>query len=163
MARMTFRASEEYELKLLKYQQRSPEIIKAAIYAGAKVIADAIKSAIAALPTDTFRFLRNGEKYNGPTEVEKKDLQESFGITPIKKGKDGNWSAKVGFDGYGSVPTRKYPNGVPNQLVARSIESGSTVRKKTPFVRTAVTRAKRAAQEAMAKAADAEIEKIYKS
>lgn len=163
MARMTFRASEEYELKLLKYQQRSPEIIKAAIYAGAKVVADAIKKALDALPTDTFRFLRNGEKFNGPTSHEKEDLQAAFGVTPITLGKDGNYSAKIGFDGYGSIPTNKYPNGVPNQLVARSIESGSTVRKKTPFVRTAVNRVKKAAQEAMAKAADAEIEKIYKS
>jgi len=163
MARMAFRASKEYELKLLQFQKSAPQVIIAAIYAGAKVIADAIKKALGELPTDQFRHLKEGEKFNGPTEHEKKDLIAAFGVTPIKRGKDNNFSAKIGFDGYGSIPTRKYPSGVPNQLVARSIESGSTVRKKTPFVRSTVTRAKKAAQEAMVKAADAEIEKIFKS
>lgn len=163
MARMTFRAAEEYELKLSSLSASAPEVIKAAIYAGARVMANAIKNALTSLPTDKFRYLRNGEKFSGPTASEKSDLIESFGITPIAKNRSGDWSAKIGFDGYGSTPTPKYPNGVPNQLVARSIDSGSTVRKKTSFVRKAVNRARAETQEAMATATDEAIKKIYES
>ncbi len=162
MARMTFRAAEEYELKLSRLSYSSPEIVKAAIAAGAKVVADAIRKALEALPTDKFRFLRDGEKYIGPTEREKADMLESFGITPIQRDRDDNWNAKIGFDGYGSLPTKKYPKGVPNQLVARSVESGSTVRKKTPFVRNTVNQVKKTAQDAMAKATDEELEKLWR-
>jgi len=161
MANVTFRASEEYELRLSRLANESPNVITAAIYAGARVIADAIKAALNALPTDKFRYLRNGDKYKGLTEDEKRDLQESFGITPIRKGSDGNWSAKVGFDGYGSTRTLKYPKGVPNQLTARAAESGSRIREKTPFVRTSVNRVKGAAQAAMEEAGEAEIRKIF--
>ena len=52
-----------------------------------------------------------------------------MGISPIKH--DGDYiNAKVGFDGYGSIPTKKYPKGVPNQLVARSVNSGTSFLKK---------------------------------
>lgn len=161
MAQMTFRAGEEYEIRLARMAAETPNVIKAAIYAGAKVLADAIKSALNALPTDKFRYLRDGEQFIGLTASEKKDLQESFGITPIMKGKNGDWSAKIGFDGYGSFRTRKYPGGVPNQLTARAAESGSRIRKKTPFVRTAVNRAKAAARAAMEEDGEAEIKKIF--
>lgn len=163
MARMTFRASEEYEIMLSKLAAESPEIIKSAIFAGARVLADSIKAKLNALPTDKFRFLRNGNKFSGPTQSEKNDLIESFGVTPISKNKNGNWSAKIGFDGYGSTPTPKYPNGVPNQLVARSVDSGSSIRKKTSFMRHGIASAKSAAQEAMAAATDEGIQKTFES
>lgn len=163
MARMTFSATEEYEFKLSRLSYSSPEIVKAAIRAGARVVADAIRKALDALPTDKFRYLKDDEKYKGPTEREKADLLASFGITPVTRDKNDNWNAKIGFDGYGSMPTKKYPRGVPNQLVARSIESGSSVRKKTPFVRNTVNRMKKAAQDAMAHVADEEIEKLWRN
>jgi len=161
MANVTFRASEEYELRLARLADDSPRIIKKVIYAGAGVIADAIKAALSAMPTYKPKFLINGEKMKGPTEQEKRDLIESFGITRIRKGNYGDYSAKVGFDGYGSRPTKKYPNGVPNQLVARATESGSSVRWKRPFVRTSVMRVRAAAQAAMEEAGEAEIRKIF--
>lgn len=57
--------------------------------------------------------------------------------------KNGAHDVKIGFDGYGSKPTRKYPKGVPIPLTARSIISGTSFRPKNNFVRRAVNRKKK--------------------
>lgn len=160
MARMTFKAGEEYAIKLSKLATKQEEIAKKAIYAAAGIVADRIKANLNALPEEKFRYLRDGEKFVGVPERQKKDLIDSFGITPITTDSKGNWNAKIGFDGYGSIPTKKYPNGLPNQLLARAIESGSSVRRKKPFVRPAVNATKKQAQAKMAEIIDKEIEKI---
>ena len=116
---------------------------------GCKVVADKVASNLSSLPVDKFRHLGDGEKFAGVPQSQKNDLQSGFGVTPIKQDSDGNWNAHVGFDGYGSHPTVKYPKGVPNQLLARAIESGSSVRQKTPFVRPAVNATKKEAIDAM--------------
>ena len=55
---------------------------------------------------------------------------------------------KIGFDGYNEVQTKTFPNGQPNALIARSIESGSSTREKTPFLRPALAAARKQAIEA---------------
>lgn len=132
MARMTFKAGDEYALKLSRLATGSDEIAKKAIYQGAKIVADKIKANI---PKDTG------------------DLAESFGITKIDVDSDGDWNAKLGFDGYDR-------DGVPNQLKARAIESGTSKLPKKPFVRPAVNATKKQAQETMARVIDEEIKKI---
>jgi hypothetical protein len=160
MAKFTFQAGEEFALRLSKLGAASEEIAKRAIYAGAEIIADEIRRNLDALPTDTPRRLRPGEKFSGPTEREKEDLLSSFGVTPVKLDRDGFWNVKIGFSGYNRNVTRKYPKGVPNQLVARAVESGSSVRQKRPFVRRAVTGKKKEALAAMEKAADEAMRQI---
>lgn len=160
MARISFKSGDEYALKLSKLATNSEEIAKKAIYQGAKVVADKINQNLNALPEEKFRYLRGGDKFSGVPEQQKQDLKDSFGVTPIQRDKDGNWNAKIGFDGYGSIPTSKYPQGIPNQLLARSIESGSSVRQKRPFVRPAVNATKKKAVEAMKKVIDEETQKI---
>lgn len=160
MARMTFKAGDEYALRLSKLANGSDEIAKKAIYEAAKITADKIKENLDAIPTDKFRLLKPGEIFTGLPTAQKQDLVDAFGITPIAKDENGNWNAKIGFDGYGSYSTRKYPKGVPNQLLARAVESGSSVRAKTPFVRPAVNAAKKQALAKMGETIDKEIEKI---
>ncbi|MEL7610601.1 MAG: hypothetical protein AAGU74_14000 [Bacillota bacterium] len=145
MARMTFKASDEYALKLSRFAAGSDEIAKKAIYAGAKIVADKIKATLEGVPTEKFRYLRGGDQFGGLTRTQKADLLASFGITPITRDENGDWNAKIGFDGYGSKSTNKYPQGIPNQLLARAVESGSSVRHKHPFVRPAVNATKQAA------------------
>lgn len=156
---MTFKAGEEYAIKLSKLANQE-DVAKKAIYGAAEIVADKIKANLNALPEEKFRYLRDGEKFVGVPERQKKDLIDSFGITPITKDNEGNWNTKIGFDGYGSIPTKKYPNGLPNQLLARAIESGSSVRQKKPFVRPAVNATKKKAQTEMEKIIDEETEKI---
>ncbi|MEG1619251.1 MAG: hypothetical protein RR335_06755 [Eubacterium sp.] len=140
--RFAFEASKKFEVALDRYSTDCTEIAKEAIYEGAKIVADEMKNEINKIPRDRYRYLKKGEKYNVAPEGEKKDLKESFGITKMKEDMM-SWNVKIGFDGYGKYKTKKYPNGVPNQLIARAIESGSSVRGKYPFVRNTIKRKKR--------------------
>ena len=72
----------------------------------------------------------------------------------------GYWNVKLGFDGYNKVKTKTYPNGQPNAMIARATESGSSVREKTPFVRTAVSATQKQAVEIAKRVVDEEISKI---
>ena len=159
---MTLKLGEEYALKLSKLASGSEEIAKKSVYAGAGIVADAVKKNLTALPEERFRRLGTRELFSGLPARQKRDLEESFGITPIQIGGDGYISAKVGFDGYGSNPTKKYPKGVPNQLLARAVESGSSVRQKTPFVRPAVTAVRKKAEAEMGRVVEEEIQKTMK-
>lgn len=160
MARITFLAGEDFALKLSKFASRSDAIAKRAIYEGANIIADKIRDNLEALPEVEFRRLTDGEKFSGVPMSQKEDLAASFGVTPIKKDKDENWCAKIGFDGYGRFPTKSYPQGIPNQLLARAVESGSSVRNKTPFVRPAVNATKRSVINKMNEVINEEIKKL---
>lgn len=160
MATISFKGGDEYALKLSRLATQSEDVAKRAVFEGAKVVADKIGTNLDALPEESFRYLRGGEKFVGIPQRQKQDLKDSFGITPITRDADGNWNAKIGFDGYGGIPTKKYPQGLPNQLLARAIESGSSVRQKKPFVRPAVNATKKKAVEVMKKIIDEETNKI---
>lgn len=111
-------------------------IISAAMYEGAGMILDAVKREIEKIPEDN-GYKKPGDLRDDITSDEKKDLLTHVGIARYTK-KGSAIHTAIGFNGYSSHKTKKYPNGVPITLIARSIESGSTVRKKRPFVRTAV-------------------------
>ena len=151
MARITFKRGSEYALKLQQLERHftKDEPLERAVAAGAAVVADQIKANLEALPEEEFRKLGEGEIFRGLPAGQKKDLVDSFGLTPIEKDKHGFIHTKAGFDGYGSFPTNDYPDGVPNQLLARSVESGSSVRQKTPFVEPAVKAKRKEAVEVM--------------
>ena len=160
MARMEIRGFDELELQLSKLAD--PEISKEVVQAGAQPIADQIRKNLEGLPEDKFRYLNKGEVFVGVPKQQKQDLLDSLGITPPDIDFNGNTNTKIGFDGYGKIPTKKYPKGVPNQLLARAVESGSSVRKKTPFIRKAVNKSKKLAEAEMQKKLDEKIEIIMK-
>lgn len=156
MARMTFKAGDDYMLKLSRLNNRSEEIAKKAIRKAAGIVTDKIRENLEVNLRDPESAAKSGTAlfknyYNKPTGA----LSDSLGITPITKDKDGWWNAKVGFDGYDG-------RGVPNQLKARVMESGSSTIKKRPFVRPAVQATKTKAVRAMGEVVDEEIEKTMK-
>jgi hypothetical protein len=157
---MEIRGFDELELQLSKLAD--PELAKDVVMAGAQPVADEIRKSIEALPEDKFRYLKKNEVFTGVPKQQKQDLLDSLGITPPDIDFDGNTNTKIGFDGYGKIPTKKYPKGVPNQLLARAVESGSSVRKKTPFIRKAVNKSKKLAEAEMQKKLDEHIEIIMK-
>jgi len=160
MARIEIRGFDGLELQLSKLAD--PELAKDVVMAGAQPVADEIRKSIEALPEDKFRRLKKGEVFIGVPRQQKQDLLDSLGIAPPDVDYDGNTNTKIGFDGYGKIPTKKYPKGVPNQLLARAVESGSSVRKKTPFIRKAVNKSKKLAEAEMQKKLDEKIEIIMK-
>lgn len=161
MARYVVMGVEEYALKLSRLAEKSNKISKKALYAAAAVITDRIRSNIEALPVvPDYVFGTKDKPIEGVTVAQKAGLLEGLGFSPTMQDKKGIINVQIGYEGYNSVKTRKYPKGQPNLLIARSVESGTTFRKKTPFVRPAVADMKIAAMAALNKVIDDEHEKI---
>lgn len=137
LARMTFMAGDDFAIALSRLATQSDEIAKKAIFAGADIIADKIKSNL------------KGVISQQATGV----LVDSFGVTPIERDKNGDWNAKVGFDGYDE-------DGVANQLKARVIESGKSGQPKRPFVRPAVNATRKQVIAKMGQVVDEEIRRM---
>ena len=160
LAKMVISGGDEIELMLSKLEAHSVEIGKKAVEEAAGIVADKMRSNINNLPKDTFRKLSKEEKFKGVPDVQKKDLLDSMGVTPVGVSDDGTINAKVGFHEYGKFKTKAYPKGLPNQLLARAVESGSSVRKKTPFVRPTINQTKEIAKEKMQEVVTGEFEKL---
>lgn len=158
MATFQFGGIDTYIKQLNKLQAATKDgVIRKTVYAGAAVVADAVRATIQALPEG-----KESEAIFGViTPAQKRGLLEGFGISRMRDD-DGFVNVKLGFDGYNSVKTKKYPDGQPNALIARAVNSGTSFRKKTRFVDKAVNASKKTAEAAMDAACSREIEKIMK-
>lgn len=163
MAKMKIHGIDEYAEKISKLNRNREKILKRSIYVGAGEIADAVKRGLEGLPVQNGA---NGlppyakkNKLKGISSRQKKDLINSMGLSPMQELKLGYINTKLGFDGYGSVPTRSHPKGIPNSLLMRSIESGTTFREKNPVVRKSVNGARKRAIKKMGESIDKDLEK----
>lgn len=163
MARLTFQGQSKFHEKLQELEAvfAKDAAIEKAVYSGAKIVADKIRDNLEGVPEDNFKRLKPGEVFTGLSDAQKQDLENSFGLTPISRDKNGFVHTKAGFDGYGSFPTPSYPQGVPNALLARAAESGSSVRKKTPFIRPAVKGTREKAVQAMEDSIDETTKEVF--
>lgn len=162
MARFAFKGLDEYALKLSRLQSRRVETIGRAIYKAADIVANEISEKIDALPErkpGTYGTAENPAR--GVLAIQKAGLKHGFGITPMRE-ENGYYNVKLGFAGYNRLKSAKYPNGQPNQLVARGIESGTSWLQKSPFVNPAVKKTKEASIKAMQKVIDDEAEETMK-
>lgn len=149
MAKWTMHGLDEYARYLQKIGANTPEIIGAGVYEMARVVADQVRAELNSLPTVS--NAKNIANYsNGVSQFsdrEKKGLLEGLGVSHMQNDR-GYYNVKIGFDGYNSIKTKKYPRGQPNALIARVTESGSSYRQKTPFIRPAVRQSEREALDA---------------
>ncbi|MEG0941954.1 MAG: HK97 gp10 family phage protein [Oscillospiraceae bacterium] len=163
MAKVTVTTPNEFCAKLSRLEVNQRGIAGKAIYKGAKIIADQISANLRAVPVDTFRYLRDGDQYTSATAEEIGGLLNCFGIADMQDDDDG-YNVKCGFHDYIENDLRhwtpQYPRGVPAAMLARSIESGASARKKHPFVRPAISKTKEAAKKAMAQVIEEETTKI---
>lgn len=140
---------DSYISYLQKIDSVTDEAIGEAVYEMAKVVADSVRSGIQALPTvsNQANIATYKKGYSRLSDEEKQGLLDGFGVSPMQD--DGGYiNVKLGFDGYNSVKTKKYPQGQPNALIARVTESGSSYREKTPFIRPAVNASRKQAEAA---------------
>lgn len=158
MAKLKFKGIDEYVAQLQKLENLSNESIGRAVYAGAAVVADAVKDAIRALPTDE-RTVKDGDMLQGISRLQKAGLIDGFGIAPLRN-ENGYMHVKLGFDGYNSVKTKSYPQGQPNSVIARSVNSGTSFRQKIPFMDQAVRNNKDKCEQTMQEAFDKELRKL---
>lgn len=139
---------DKFVSELDKLGDNVEEISKRAIYSGAKVLADAIRSNIQGLSTD-----------KRLTDYEKEGMLVGLGVAPMKK--NGQIiDTKIGMHGYNSHRTKKYPKGQPNAMIARSVEKGTSFRKPQPFIQPAVEQYKAEAENAMSAEFDRQVSKI---
>ena len=159
MAKLKFEGLDEYVAQLQKLSDLSRECIGRAIYEGADVVADAVKSNIEALPIDE-RFAKDGT-LSGISRAQKQGLINGFGIAPLRDD-NGYLNVKLGFAGYNNVKTKSFPNGQPNSMIARSVNSGTSFRDRIPFVDNAVRAQKSVCEQKMKETFDKELKKVIK-
>ncbi len=158
MARLTIQGLDDWSTRIQRMAERGEEVAKAAVYAGAGVLADAVAAEINALPEQQ-GYMQPGDLRNVVTRDEKAALLSHMGIAHMDT-TGGSVTTVIGFNGYSDHATKKYPNGVPIPLIARSIESGSSVRRKIPFMRNAANKAKERVMNAMREAAEKKFEEL---
>lgn len=159
MAKITFKGLSEYEVQLSKLGKAAEGMIRKAVYSGAGVVADEIRTGIENLPIVSGYGTKEEPLPGGVTKAQKQGLLDGLGLTPMRND-NGFQNVKIGFDGYNKTKTKKFPNGQPNTLVARGVESGTSWKKKKPFVRLSVNKAKPVAEQTMQTILDNEIKKI---
>lgn len=159
MATITFKRAEEYIARISKLAaSKRDEVVGSAIYGAADIVTNEIRKQLEALPTDE-GWGTSGQPVRGPKKAQKEALEESLGIASLQD--DGGFlNVKIGFDGYNRIKSKRWPNGQPNQMVARSIERGTTWMQGHAFVKKAVAASRKAALTAMQDTIDKNIENI---
>lgn len=152
MATFKTQGLDKYVAQLERLGKKTDTVISEAVYEMAKVVADEVKANLIALPsvpdTEGLKAFAVKPQQKIPiTKAQKWGLVHSFGIASLRN-EGGFIHVKIGFDGYNEVQTKTFPKGQPNALIARSIESGSSTREKTPFLRPALAAARKQAIEA---------------
>lgn len=156
MARLDFKGLDEYLEKLNTIAKGTTSLCKRVLYDGAAVLADAVRAEVQALPVTD----RNTDP-QAVFEYERQGLLDGLGIAKMKD-REGYIYTRVDFDGYNRMKSAKYPNGHPNSMVARAINSGTSKRPKNPFMNRAVKKAKTGAEAAMKNRFDADLNDIMK-
>lgn len=128
------------------------DIMKRSVYDGAAVVADEMRAAIEQIPA------------GGPhqiTEYQKEGLRSALGISSIED-KNNAVTVSIGFNGYNDHPTKRWPQGQPNAMVARSLVKGTSWLPRNDFVGKARRKAVKKANEKMQETFDTETKKYLK-
>lgn len=160
MPKLTIDGLDDFIMRAEQIENGFRAVASAAVYAGAGKAVEVIKAEINRLPEQQ-GYMKDGDRRNVVTHDEKLDLLDGIGIAGFNAGTD-DVDTAVGFNGYSRHKTKKYPNGVPIPLIARAIESGSSVRNKIPFIRRAVKGNEEAIKAAMSAAAQQKLEELTK-
>ena len=162
MATIQFKKGDAYLFKLSKLALTAKTgVIGPALYEAGNLIADAIRTELENVPTDN-RYVVGNEMAEGPNKYQKEGLMRSLGIAKMRENEAGNYDIKIGFDGYNGIATNRWPNGQPNQMVARSVERGTSWMKPNPFVKRAVNKNRKNAINVMKITVDKKIQEIMR-
>lgn len=157
MAKLTLNPNiDVYIADLTKLFNDSEEICKRSAYEGARIVADKCRAGIEGLPVRSYS--KRSGMVSGVTASQKEGLLAGLGIAHFRN--DGGFiNVKIGMDGYNSTRTNQFPNGQPNALIIRSLESGTSFRSRNPVITRATNSAKGAAEAAIQRQMDEEIKK----
>lgn len=149
MANVRFTGLESLQMQLSELGAKSEAICKRGVYAGANVLADAVRSEVSTLRTGGRSAWETDRR-----EMQKRGLQDSLGISTMRN-ENGFINVLIGFNGYNE-------EGQANIMIARVFNSGNSFTSKQPFIKRAVNKSKAQAINAMQMAMDEEIKEITK-
>ena len=158
MAKFQFEGVDKLISQYQKLEKNTEPMIGKAIYKGAGVVMKACESAVSNLSTDN-RFGTSENPTTGPSTIQKIGLQHALGIAKMRND-NGFYNVKIGFDGYNNVKTKTWPQGQPNMMVARAVESGTSWMSKQPFMRKAEQSSRSQCEKVMSETVDREIQKL---
>lgn len=142
------------------------KVSRRAVYDGAKVAADALRAATNNLQAVSDYDAINAKRRGEPSYMsvkQKNGLRDGLGIATMRVTPD-SVNTKVGFDGYNSVVTPRWPNGQPNRMVAAEVNHGSSGRTiRQPFITATAEVFASDIREAMIETATDEISKILET
>lgn len=174
MASLKITGMEELEMQLSRLAGDSDRVARAALEAAAVPVVERVRKNIENLredwqpnPQDKYRYLSEGQSFDGIPPHQKEDLLRALGVSKVSVDEHGDWTVRIGFNssgpkGYGDQPTATYPRGQPIPMIARSVESGTSIQPKQPFMRPAVDATKKKAVEVMDDVISREVAKIVK-
>jgi hypothetical protein len=147
MATISFPGMEAYLKSFDKIASEVPRIESQALFDGAGLLADAVNAEI-----------------SGLTELNKrqrKGLHDGLGIAGFWS-ENGATVTKIGFEGYNSIKTKRWPNGQPNAMIARSLIRGTSWMRANRFTARAAKKAREACIRAMQERVDREFAALTK-
>ena len=159
---------DKYIEELNKLAKNTSEVLGKSIYVGAGIVADEVRKNIEKIPvSNSPRRGTQSDPIDTITSAQKTGLLQGFGISGMAT-RDGITNVKLGFEGYNSqvattsVKAKWTDKRQANIMIARSVEGGTSFRKKHPFVAPAVRATRKKAEAAMAEQLDKEIKAAMK-
>ena len=154
------------ERQLTLLSKEATTVAARAVYAGAGVAADALRGAVEGLQRVPDVVAMGVWRKGVPSTLsvsQKNGLREGLGIAPFKF-LSSSVNTKVGFSGYNSVRTKRWPNGQPNQVIAAVVNHGnSNTMQRQPFITVTAESEASNIRVAMIKAATEKITEILES
>lgn len=147
MATISFPGMEAYLKSFDKIASEVPRIESQALFDGAGLLADAVAEEIGAL------------KELNPIQIT--GLLHGMGIAGFWN-ENGATVTKIGFEGYNRIKTRRWPNGQPNAMIARSLIRGTSWMRANRFTARAAKKAREACIQAMQERIDRELDALTK-
>lgn len=162
MAVIKFKKGDEYIAKISALEAATlTGVLGPAVYTGADIVTGEIRAALDALPTDE-GYGTPDHPTAGPKIGQVKALKATLGIASAQMDGSGLCNVKIGWDGYNHIKTKRWPKGEPNQMVARSIERGTSFMTANPFVKPTMAKVRKRTIAAMKEAVDQAIEQQMK-
>ena len=159
---------DKYIEELNKLAKNTSEVLGKSIYVGAGIVADEVRKNIEKIPvSNSSKRGTQSDPIDTITSAQKTGLLQGFGISGMAT-RDGITNVKLGFEGYNSqvattsVKAKWTDKRQANIMIARSVEGGTSFRKKHPFVAPAVRATRKKAEAAMAEQLDKEIKAAMK-
>lgn len=147
MAKIIFDGLDKYRDQIEQILQDVPRLTSFALYDGAAVLAEAVQTEIRGL-TELTPEARQG-------------LSTGLGVARFWR-ENGQTVTKIGFEGYNSKRTKRWPNGQPNAMIARSLIRGTSWQRANRFTNRAARKAREKCVEAMSERFDRELQKLTK-